>query len=128
MKRRVFFSVMFSVLICFFTLYGLSTAYINIQNTTSRDKITSAAEAFVDKEKGVAEIYVFGEKTGEIKLKKSELPEYLWATVPPEVRFLWIGAKRLEEEIFKGYIQSDFSLGFVVGHFVSLHDDLLFLP
>ncbi|MGN0654690.1 MAG: hypothetical protein ACI4KD_07225 [Oscillospiraceae bacterium] len=104
MKRRVFFSVMFSVLICFFTLYGLSTAYINIQNTTSRDKITSAAEAFVNKEKGTAEIYVFGKKTGEVKLKKSELPEFLWAAVPPETRFLWIGAKRLEEYFFEGYI------------------------
>ena len=54
--RRVFTLTFMITLILFFTVFGICESYIAIQNTTSKDKITSVMEGFVDKEKGEIEI------------------------------------------------------------------------
>ncbi len=77
-------------LILFFTVFGLCESYIAIQNTMSKDKITSVMEGFVDKEKSEIEIHLFGKELLKFPISEISIPYEFSAFVPPYIRVLWI--------------------------------------
>ena len=77
-------------LILFFTTFGLCESYIAMQNTMSKDKITSVMEGFIDKEKGEIEIHFFGKEFLKFHNSEISVPHEFSAFVPPYIRVLWI--------------------------------------
>ncbi len=77
-------------LILFFTTFGICESYIAMQNTMSKDKITSVMEGFVDKEKSEIEIHLFGKEFLKFPIYEVSIPHKFSAFVPPYIRALWI--------------------------------------
>lgn len=93
--RRVFTLTFMITLILFFTVFGICESYIAIQNTTSKDKITSVMEGFIDKEKGEIEIHLFGKELLKFHTYEVSVPYEFSAFVPPYMRVLWIALKEI---------------------------------
>lgn len=125
--RRVFTLTFMITLILFFTVFGLCESYIAIQNTTSKDKITSVMEGFVDKEKGEIEIHFFGKELLKFPISEISVPYEFSAFVPPYMRVLWITLKEISPTdvgdifLFFGFLFFCFS-----GFFFNLFFCLLF--
>ncbi|MBP0958533.1 MAG: hypothetical protein J5992_00220 [Oscillospiraceae bacterium] len=98
--RRVFTLTFMITLILFFTVFGLCESYIAIQNTTSKDKITSVMEGFIDKEKGEIEIHFFGKEFLKFHTYEVSVPYEFSAFVPPYMRVLWIAIKEISPTDF----------------------------
>ncbi len=98
--RRVFTLTFMITLILFFTVFGICESYIAIQNTTSKDKITSVMEGFVDKEKGEIEIHLFGKELLKFHTYEVSVPYEFSAFVPPYMRVLWIALKEISPTDF----------------------------
>ena len=98
MRRKAFILTFSVVLILFFMVFGICESYIAMQNTLSKDKITSVSEAFIDKEKRTADIYFFGGKLFSLKLYDIDIPPEFSAFVSPELRILWIGIEKGHRE------------------------------
>ena len=98
--KRVFILTFMITLILFFTTFGLCESYIAMQNTMSKDKITSVMEGFVDKEKGEIEIHFFGKELLKFHNSEISVPHEFSAFVPPYIRVLWIAL----EEISPTYV------------------------
>lgn len=98
--RRVFTLTFMITLILFFTVFGLCESYIAIQNTTSKDKITSVMEGFVDKEKGEIEIHFFGKEFLKFPISEISVPYEFSAFVPPYIRVLWIALEKISPTDF----------------------------
>lgn len=90
-------------LILFFTVFGLCESYIAMQNTMSKDKITSVMEGFVDKEKGEIEIHFFGKEFLKFPIFEISVPHEFSAFVPPYIRVLWIAL----DEISPTYVDEN---------------------
>ena len=88
--KRVFILTFMITLILFFTVFGLCESYIAMQNTMSKDKITSVMEGFIDKEKGEIEIHFFGKELLKFHNSEISVPYEFSAFVPPYIRVLWI--------------------------------------
>lgn len=89
--KRAFILTFMTTLILFFTAFGISESYIAMQNTTSKDKITSVMEGFIDKEKNEIEIHFLGEEFIRFPIYEISIPHEFSAFVPPYLRVLWIG-------------------------------------
>ncbi len=99
MRRKAFILTFSVVLILFFMVFGICESYIAMQNTLSKDKITSVSEAFIDKEKRTADIHFFGEKLFSVRLYDADIPSEFSAFVPPELRILWIATEKGHREV-----------------------------
>lgn len=93
--KRVFILTFMITLILFFTTFGICESYIAMQNTMSKDKITSVMEGFVDKEKGEIEIHLFGKEFLKFPIYEVSIPHKFSAFVPPYIRALWIGIEEI---------------------------------
>ena len=93
--KRVFILTFMITLILFFTTFGICESYIAMQNTMSKDKITSVMEGFVDKEKGEIEIHLFGKEFLKFPIYEVSIPHKFSAFVPPYIRALWIGIEKI---------------------------------
>lgn len=89
MGKRVFVITFSVTLILFFMTFGICESYIAMQNTMSKDKITSVSEAFINTETQTAEIHLFGKKLFSVRLYDTDIPPSVVAFVPPEIRLLW---------------------------------------
>lgn len=102
--KRAFILTFTVTLILFFTVFGLCESYIAMQNTMSKDKITSPMEAFIDKEKNKVEIHLFGKEFLKFHTFEVSIPYEFSAFVPPYIRLLWIATKEISPTKSGGYL------------------------